>query len=377
MKKILFIAHDDMSGGSARALFDQLQNMLKKEDFYPIVIVFSKNSLYYALKKIGVETYSVRFGFNAIWNNIRLFLPLKRIAYSTFFNKLALRILKRKIDLSTISLIVSNSSIINLGLFLHEKTNIPHICYLREYGDDLVSLIGNIGKKINESSNICISVSKAVAQCWINKGIDETKIKVAYDGVRKPINNQDLIENRDLIKICMSGRVSRFKGQIFAIQSLLLLPNDIRNRIVLDIYGNGPSIFYLKRFIRLKKLENNVFFKGFSNNLDKELPRYDIGLNLTEKEGFGRTTAEYLMHGLYVIGCNSGATPELLCDGKYGALVEYGKPDQIAHELEKFVNNQLKMKEIAQKSQKYAFEQLDADTCVQKIFSIYSSCITR
>lgn len=373
MKKILFIAHDDLTGGSAKALFEQVQYL---QSFYEIVVVtLTRNSLYYSLKKKNIEVYAVRFGFTAIWNTIRIFLPIKWIVYGSWLNYFSYKKIQKKISFSSISLIVSNSSVVNFGAYLHEKTGIRHIHFLREYGDDLVPLIHNIGKHISDNADMCVSVSNAVARRWIDKGVNPSKIQIVYDGLIVPSKQISLPNNSDSIKLCICGRVSKFKGQIYAIKSILLLSKEFRKKIVLDVYGKGPILAYLKLFVRLNHLNNNVFFKGFSSNLDSELFKYDIGLNLTEKEGFGRTTIEYMMHGLYVIGCNDGATPELLHNGKYGSLVEYGNPNQIARELECFAKKRETKKEIAKEAQKYALTKFSSDTYSKNIINIYTKYV--
>ena len=374
MKKILFIAHDDLTGGSAKALFEQVQYL---QCFCEIVVItLKKNSLYYSLKKKNIEVYAARFGFTAIWNTIRIFLPIKWIVYGSWLNFFSYKKIQKTISFSSISLIVSNSSVVNLGAYLHRKTGISHIHFLREYGDDLVPLIRNIGKCISDNADMCIAVSHAVARRWICKGVDPSKIQVVYDGLIVPRNLCCLSNNSDVIKLCMCGRISNFKGQIYAIKSLLLLRENVREKIVLDIYGDGPVLAYLKLFVRLKHLDNNVFFKGFSSNLDSELFKYDVGLNLTKKEGFGRTTVEYMMHGLYVIGCNDGATPELLNNGKYGSLVEYGNSEQIACELENYFDNQKEKKEVAKRAQHYAMKEFSVEKNIETIKSVYKKFIT-
>lgn len=375
MKRILFIAHDDLTGGSAKALFEQIQYL---QGFCEIVVVtLSKNSLYNSLKKKNIEVYAVRFGFTAIWNTIRIFLPIKWIVYGSWLNYFSYKKIQKKFSFSSISLIVSNSSVVNFGAYLHKKTGIRHIHFLREYGDDLVPLIRNIGKHISDNADMCVSVSNAVARRWIDKGVNPSKIQIVYDGLIVPSKQISLPNNSDSIKLCICGRVSKFKGQIYAIKSILLLNEEFRKKIVLDIYGKGPILAYLKLFVRLNHLNNNVFFKGFSSNLDSELFKYDIGLNLTEKEGFGRTTIEYMMHGLYVIGCNDGATPELLCNGKYGSLVEYGNSSQIARELEDFAKKRESKKETAKKAQNYALKNFSIDAYSKNIINIYSKYVGR
>ena len=78
------------------------------------------------------------------------------------------------------------------------------------------------------------------------------------------------------------------------------------------------------------------------------------------------------MHGLYVIGCNDGATPELLCNGKYGSLVEYGSPEQIARELECYFDNQDEKKEVAKSARIYAINEFSVKKNIETIKSIYN-----
>jgi len=372
MKTILFIAHDDLGGGSGRALFEQLMLIKKTNVFKPIVVTICKNNLYEALKQEGIEVFACKYDFVSVWNTFKVFLYLKWFYYKSIFNFLALRKLKKKIDFKTISLVVSNSCVIGLGAYIHEKMDIPHIWYMREFGDDLAPLLNNLGDFIDNHCDRVIAVSKAVADRWVEKGVSPDKVCVVYDGVCKPNPPCEIRMKDGYVWICMCGRLSKFKGQRYAVQALALLPEKERAAFRLDFYGNGLEKYYLRKLVNSYGLRGLVSFKGFSNTLEQDLYKYDIGLNLTAQEGFGRTTVEYMLHGLYVVGCNSGATPEILGKGKYGAMVEYGDVNQLAKALLAYKLSNETMKENAKK---FAESQFLNTVNFEKITDVYQQVI--
>lgn len=375
MKKILFIAHDDLGGGSGRALYEHIQLLVESQEFIPVVITLKKNNLYYALRKLGVDVYYTKYDFTAVWNTIKFFFYIKRLYYRFIFNALAYRSLNKKNVFSNISLIVSNSCVVGLGAYLYKKLSIPHIWFLREFGDDLVPLVKNIASYIDSNSTKIVAVSDAVKNRWIEKGVSVSKIDTLYDGVLLPPKKLSERVSCDQIRLCMCGRISKFKGQIYAIKAIQSLPEKIRSQIRLDVYGKGYESFFLKRYVKKNNLESNVVFRGFDNNLEQTLYDYDIGLNLTAQEGFGRTTVEYMLHCLYVIACNSGASPEVIEYGTLGSLVEYGSIEQVAKELLSYVNNQEEKKKIAALGKLKAEERFDSKKNVYQFLRLYKETI--
>ena len=356
MKKILFITHDDMTGGSAKSLLAQIKYFKDNRLIEPIVITWKENSLTKHLQKIGIRSYAVKFDFTSVWTRNRLFHFVKRPYYRLFYNSAAYRTLKKQLDFSEISLIVSNSSVIDFGAYLHKKLSIPHIWYLREFGDldfNILSYIQNLPRYIDVNSDGIIAVSNAVAQYWMKRGITK-KIEVIYDGVVDKCNPRSLSAKDSVVKIAMCGRLSPAKGQFLALQALSCLPKKILDKIHLDFFGEGESENDLREQTKIKNLERHVSFKGFSSNLDAELDNYDVGLNLSKAEAFGRTTLEYMSHALFVIGTNSGGTPELLRNTDYGTLIGPNNPEQLAQAIANYClhRSELELKTIG--SQAYA-----------------------
>lgn len=376
MKKILFIAHDDLSGGSSRSLLSQILILKSTYDVYPIVVTWGENSLTEKLRKEHIEVHPLKFDFTSVWTRNRFFHFVKRPLYRFGYNERAFRRLKDEIDFSKIALLVSNSSVIDFGAYLHRKIGIPHVWFLREFGDadfNILSYVGNLPKYIEKNSTAIVCVSRAVADHWSMRGID-SKIDVVYNGVnvRSPNAEKELVDEK--IRICMCGRLNPSKGQESAVKAMALLPEYERLKFQLDLWGKGESECRLKSLVKKLKLTDCVFLKGFSNDLNRELPRYDIGFNLSFAEAFGRTTVEYMAHSLYVVGCNSGGTPEVLKNGQYGSLVDVDCPDQIVHFLRAYLRNPGEYKRVARESQKYALKEFAPEKNAAQVMDVYQVC---
>lgn len=374
MKKVLFITHDDITGGSAQSLLAQIAYFNEKKLLEPIVVTWKENSLTEYLRKKGVCCYAVRYDFTSVWTRNVFLHKVKRPYYRLFYNWFAFRTLSKQIDFSTISLIVSNSSVIDLGAYLHRKLHIPHIWFLREFGDldfNILSYVKNLPRYIDDNSNGIIAVSKAVAEHWSNRGIKK-KINVIYNGVVRETRPRTIEKRESIIKICMCGRLCPAKGQAIAIKSLAILPNSVLKEVHLDIFGIGESEKWLRSLVRKEKLEKNVSFKGFSRNLDGLLDEYDMGLTLSKAEAFGRTTVEYMNHALFVIGANTGGTIELLQNGKYGTLVDPSSPKQVADAITDYYKNYSECSTKALLGQSYANENFLVKKCAEQFFSCYN-----
>lgn len=373
MKKILFITHDDMTGGSAKSLLSQIEYLKSSRQVDPIVITWKNNSLTSCLMKKGIQCHAVKYDFTSVWTRNELFHIIKRPYYRLFYNCIAYKTLRSKIDFSSISLIVSNSSVIDFGAYLHQRLQIPHIWYLREFGDldfNIQPYIKNFPHYIDEKSDAIIAVSKAVAEHWKKRGIRKN-IDVIYNGVSNTSFSKEKQKRGPIINICMCGRLCPAKGQALALKSLILLPKDILEQIHLDFFGKGESEKKLRVFVKSNALEKNVSFKGHSENLEHELYNYEIGLMLSNAEGFGRTTAEYMTHALFVIGANTGGTPELLQYGKYGVLIAPNEPKQLAEAITNYCQNRNELQKRALEAPTYAEREFSISKNAKRAYLLY------
>ena len=125
------------------------------------------------------------------------------------------------------------------------------------------------------------------------------------------------------------GRIDEKKGQLFlvkAIDRLRQLGENVSLLIVGEPTINDPKgkAYYddLMRYIAENDLGNYVFMADFTTNVAAFYNAIDVFVMSSVGETYGMVTLEALLSKVPVIGTNSGGTPELLGQGKFGELYE-------------------------------------------------------
>lgn len=227
----------------------------------------------------------------------------------------------------------------------------------------------NSFKLINKANNT-IAISNAVYDYYkddlnnmvmIYNAID-TDIKVA----RKPILSDDVI------KLTFIGRIVPGKGLIELINACRILKQKEIN-FKLEIYGLGDEryIDQLKKLANQYSLNRNIYFKGFTNNINQIWQNSDIALVCTKAEAFGRVTIEAMVNQTLVIGANTGGTIELIGNNR-GLLYEQGNSDDLAQKIIVAINNKDMSREMVESAYEYVKQNFHIDILLDNIEKVYS-----
>jgi len=375
--RILFLAHDDISSGSGRSLFEMVVGLKNFYNIVPVVITKKKNALYKACLGHDIECYRLRFGMCATFSQ-SIWMFLLTFFADHFNNRRAYWKIKKMLDLSAIDLIHSNSSVISFGAFLANKTGIPHVWHIREFGDSDFHIhysIQNMAQYISANANQVIAVSDVVKNHWVTRGIEANRVVVLYDGISKemPMKISKKKSNNEVLSCVFCGWIDSPKRQRLAIDALALLPLDVRTCIHLDFYGFGNSVYLeqLERVIQRKHLQKNVHFCGYSENLDRILCTYDVGLNCSRMEGYGRVTVEYMLAGLCVIASDSGANSELIQHEKTGLLFRSGDAADLSKQLLKLYSDRQLSNRLSLAGNRWAHENASFNVEIKGLYSLY------
>ena len=300
-----------------------------------------------------------------------------------FVNFFAIKQIEAKINMKEIDVIHTNINRVNIGSKLSKKYKIPHILHLREFGDldySCFFLDKKYIKKFNKNPyNRFVAISEIVQKEWLSKGLDPARTYVIYNGV-----NTDNIEYNeeeredDLIKIVFAGSLCKTKGQNQFIEALGKLDPDVQKKISVDIYGDATKEYVnssLKPIITKNKLEKIINLKGYSNDLYKLYKDYDIGINCSKSEGFGRVTAEYMAAGLCTIASDTGANPELVSDRVTGLIYKYGDTKDLAEKLLEVINNKELLNNIKKEARKKAISDFTIKRNAKQIYELYLDMI--
>lgn len=348
---ILVISDADVKYGASHSLLHMVQALKEQYKINIKVVLPADSEFRIKLEKMGCDVFCIHYApfYQGIPIDLWKF-PIKYIIRGVpyWYGRIrAVKEVERSVDLNTIDLIHSNSSREDLGALIASKHNIPLIWHIREFGDrdyTCYSYRKNYIEFMNENASRFITVSDAVKEHWVKKGISTRKIDRIYNGISqksilsKTYDGAD--QKRKNMKMAMVGSVSKTKGQIWAIEAIKQLCDD-DIQVTLDIFGDGVRSYEkkLKKRIREYGIEHLVKFKGYQKDVGKILSLYDIGLMCSRDEGFGRVTVEYMMAGLCVIASNTGANPELIEDGVSGLLYQYGDISSLANAIKRCIEN--------------------------------------
>ncbi len=90
------------------------------------------------------------------------------------------------------------------------------------------------------------------------------------------------------------------------------------NRAGLVIVGSGSCEQQLREQVRISKIESDVVFVPWTNDLQSLYKTADVFMITSLFEGYGLTIAESLLSGTPVLATDVGVAPEVIIDGRTG-----------------------------------------------------------
>lgn len=381
--RVLHISSADDVQGSAKCLYELLNYEMSIPELEIIVITPCHSGVNDFCEKNGIKNFVINYSecFYTKHDELWLYKYILRKAQYSATKKQSISQLEKVVDISLIDVIHTNNSIIDFGHFLSEKYSIPHVWHLREGGlkpfNNIPYKKDFIEKWITNSNTTFLAVSNATREIWSELGIPLERIKVIYDGVAYP---NDIIlkkKKNEKVKFVMSGGINNIKGIIEVVKAICIMPDSFREKITLDIWGkNDPDYLdNLNKVIQQNQLADRIHIKGFSNDIWATLCEYDMGINCTNFEAFGRSTIEMLMMGIPVISNRTGANIELVKEEKNGLFFERENIQSIADALVKAVNMKDQLVRYTYNERTNTICNFSSDKSCKEVVTLFSNLI--
>lgn len=165
---------------------------------------------------------------------------------------------------------------------------------------------------------------------------------------------------RNKNKIITLARLGKEKQIDHMIQIMALVVAHDPN-MQLYIYGEGAERNNLQKMIEEKNLENNIFLKGYTENITAELNSSILFLATSKIEGFHMATLESLSHGVPVISYDFKYGPRaLIVNNENGIIVEKDNTTEAANVIINVLGNKKVLEEMSEHAylsvQKYHME---------------------
>ncbi len=279
-----------------------------------------------------------------------------------------------------VDLIYSNALVSPVGGVAAILVGKPHVWHIREFIEEDFGLHFDLGlrrtmKLVDRMSCEVIVVSKAVRKKF-GRFFPKSKVHVVYDGVEANLK-QRRKKSRKKIILLMVGRLHPNKGHSDAIRAILELKK-VGLKAELWIVGNGsPYKKELEDLVERVGVKNEVVFFSRVPDLSSIRTQADVFLVCSRSEAFGLVTIEAMLSRLPVIGARSGATPELVHDGKTGFLYTPGDHRELATKILQVLRNPKKLRRIVEKAYKYAQRNFNAENNSKKIHKILLGVLKR
>lgn len=383
--KVLFISAGDYKYGAPKSMFELMITLKSLYNIEPVLLTKKRTPMNDQCDKLGIENYSFWYRdimAGSAYKNPILNCMKQCVKYALYLYG---GVTKHFIDsvginFDEIDLIHTNVNRNDIGCFLSKKYNIPHIWHLREHGieDYRVCIYKpRIYQYMNNHADAFVAISHSVKNTWVKMGLPDDKIRVIYNGLDTRGYRDKKQNDRDIVRIAMTGHIQPTKGQEQLIKALGLLDEKYLKRLHVDLWGEAYSDYklHLLRLIKQYHLEEVVDFCGYCNNVPQKLSEYDIGIVCSKAEGFGRVTVEYMLAGLAVIASDTGANPEIIQDEENGLLYSYGNEKHLARQIEKCLEDPDLIITYGKKAVETALNKYSITKCAENIYQLYEDVL--
>lgn len=141
--------------------------------------------------------------------------------------------------------------------------------------------------------------------------------------------------------LLLPGRLTRWKGQLVAIEALAALPKNFKLVLLGDAQGRDSYVEKLKSLASSLNVSDRLIMPGHMINVPLALMAADIVISAsTDPEAFGRVSAEAQAMGKCVIATAHGGSLETVIDGETGTLVPPSNPSALAQAIKRATNDE-------------------------------------
>ena len=337
---ILFITHTDSLGGANRSLLQLIKGLKEYGKDINILVVLPHGGDDFTAELIKLDCRYMRYRFASCVT----VSGSKAYIINYLRGRLRYRKVLKEVRTLRVDIIHTNSSICDLGMYLADRIHVPHVWHVRENLDyyDMRYIFRNRIKKLMESDlNHVVCISKYIKR-YIDSGFCIRDSRVIYNGFTIPDGHKKH-ESNGFHNLIVAGMIYKNKGQMDAIEAVHMLVNKYgRNDVCLYVVGMQPSTKQyeseLMDYVKEHHIEQYVKLMPFTPKLDEIRDKCDIALQCSVMEGMGRITIESMLRKLLVIGARSGATVELIDEGRNGWMYEPGNSEELAERINYVLN---------------------------------------
>jgi glycosyltransferase involved in cell wall biosynthesis len=379
-KKILFLITKGNFGGAQRYVFD-LATSLPKAAFDIVVACGEGGLLIEKLKEKNIRTIEIE-SLNRdikIINEFKVFKNLIKIIKSEKPDIIHLNSSKIGLLGSLAVLYVNFLSIIHNSKFIIHSVFTAHGWAFNENRNFLSKIaIYFLHWLTILLCNTTIAVSEKARKDIAFLPFVKNKIKVVYNGISEfeTLSKEEariILDNHESSKTIIFSilELHKNKGIDVALKAISRLPQEIKEKIIYNVAGDGEEKENLEKLAKELKIENLVKFLGFVPDAKKLLSGADIFLLPSRTEAFPYVILEAGFVGLPIIATSVGGIPEVIHDMQNGILIHPRNPKEISEAILYYLNHPQKMSEFGSEIHKTISTTFTLEKMIIETLKIY------
>lgn len=176
--------------------------------------------------------------------------------------------------------------------------------------------------------------------------------------------------------ILLPARIHPSKGQMDALKALNILKNEgIKANLIFA--GRTDYQLYFQdmlRFIKIKKLDNQIIFLGELNKEDLRnwYATADMVILPSYSEGLGRSLLEAQLMKRPVVAYNSGGISEAIINGVTGFLVKTGNTEELSCRLKQLLSDDNLCKQMGERGRRFIISKFSLEKMVRSHIELYT-----
>jgi glycosyltransferase involved in cell wall biosynthesis len=262
------------------------------------------------------------------------------------------------------------------------------ICVSHVRGFEVNYKMGMLDRPLAKRVDRFIAISNHIKRQSIEVGYESCKVDVVENFI-DPLEFEKRAQDgcgvefdagMDERRFCIIGRIVPWKGQkevILAALAVFKMFENSKLYIVGDV-SDGEKQYYdeIRQLISRYKIEDNVIFTGYQENIPAILKNMDLVVHASNKpEPFGRVLIEAMALRKPVIATAAGAPLDIIEHGENGFLFPIGDIDTLSGLIIDVLNDGNLAKKMGENGRKTVMERFSYKKGVERLEIIYAELL--
>ena len=219
-----------------------------------------------------------------------------------------------------------------------------------------------------------ICVDQASRKYWIDKGVDSSKIVTVYNGIEEnPIYDKIKLSDYGLsnnkITLMTASALYEIKGLNYLLDAISIVKRETDIPFQYAMLGAGPDLDMLTNQAAKLKIDENVFFMGYQENITAWLDVSDIFLLPSLSECHSIALLEAMRAGKAIIATNVGGNSESIRNKVDGLLVPSCNSEDLANAILQMLNDENERQSFAKSANERFKKMFTEKTMLKNLIS--------